>query len=168
MLDAIDPAVWQKEFVTDCRAVGDGRRSLQYLAPYVFRVAISDRRIVSCDDAKVTFSYRPSGSKAHKRMTLDAMEFIRRFLQHVLPAGLQKVRHYGFLSPHSKINFEAVRWLVSLYYDLLFVLLGHVHDAAPQRPTMRCAACGGALVVTGVAGAENYFPRGPPGGKEAA
>ena len=47
-------------------------------------------------------------------MTLDAMEFLRRFLQHVLPAGFQKVRHYGFLSPNSGTAMEAVRWLVTV------------------------------------------------------
>ena len=162
LLDEIDPAVWRKEFVTDCRAVGDGRRSLQYLAPYVFRVAISDRRIVSCDNGQVTFLYKQSGSRRWRKMTLDALEFIRRFLQHVLPAGIQKVRHYGFLKPQSKTTAEAVRWLVSLHYDLLFVLLCHVHDAALAPPSVRCAACGGALVVVGVSQGEHYLARGPP------
>jgi len=159
LLSQIDPAVWRKEFVTDSRAVGDGRASLKYLAPYVFRVAISDRRIVSCDDGRVMFSYRPSGKKAYQRMTLDAMEFIRRFLQHVLPAGFQKVRHYGFLSPQSKTDVEAVRWLIALYYGHVFVLLGHVEAAAAPPPRMRCAECGGPLIV------HAYVPpaRGPPG-----
>lgn len=163
LLEAIDPAVWRKAFVTDSRAVGDGRKSLQYLAPYVFRVAISDRRIVSCENGRVTFLYKPSGTKAWKRMTLDALEFIRRFLQHVLPAGFQKVRHYGFLSPQSRIGIEAVRWLVTLYYGLVFVLLCRVEEAAPPRPRIRCPQCGGALV------ARAFVPpaRGPPG-KEAA
>ena len=65
--------------------------SLKYLAPYVFRVAISDRRIVACEQGEVTFSYRRSGSNRWRKMTVDASEFIRRFLQHVLPSGFQKV-----------------------------------------------------------------------------
>ena len=97
-------------------------------------------------------------------MTLDAMEFIRRFLQHVLPAGFQKVRHSGFLSPNSKLDIEAVQWLVSLYYDLLFVLLCHVHDATLAPPKMRCAECGGGLIVTGFSTPEYHFARGPPAG----
>jgi len=83
---------------------------LRYLEPYVFRVAIGDRRIVSYDDGKVTFTYRRSGSNRVRKMTLEAMEFIRRFLQHVLPSGFQKVRHYGFLSPNSGTSIETVRW----------------------------------------------------------
>src|SRR5271166_1343832 len=101
LLDQVNPAVWRRDWVVDCAAVGDGRASLKYLAPYVFRVAISDRRIVSYDDGQVTFSYRRSGSNRWRNMTVDAHEFIRRFLQHVLPGGFQKVRHYGFLSPNS-------------------------------------------------------------------
>lgn len=160
LLDEIDPAVWRKEFVTDCRAVGDGRASLKYLAPYVFRVAISDRRIVSCAGGKVTFSYKKSGSRRWRTMTTGALEFIRRFLQHVLPAGFQKVRHYGFLSPQSKTSLDAVRWMIALYYDRLFVLLCHVAEVIAPLTASRCAVCGGPLVVRG------YVPptRGPPAG----
>jgi hypothetical protein len=78
--------------------------SSHYSAPYVFRVAISDRRIVSCDNGRATFSYRKSGTSRWRTMTVDALEFIRRFLQHVLPRGFQKVRHYGFLSASSRIH----------------------------------------------------------------
>ena len=46
-------------------------------------------------------------------MTLDAKEFLRRFLQHVLPSGFQKVRHYGFLSPAAAVSLELVRWLIA-------------------------------------------------------
>ena len=91
--------MWRRDWVVHSQAAGDGRQSLRYLAPYVFRVAIGDHRIVSCDDGQVTFTYRRVGSNRPRKMTLDAMEFLRRFLQHVLPAGFQKVRHYGFLSP---------------------------------------------------------------------
>ena len=115
LLNLVDPAVWRRDWVVHSQAAGDGRASLRYLAPYVFRVAIGDHRIVSCDDGKVTFTYRRVGSNRPRKMTLDAMEFLRRFLQHVLPAGFQKVRHYGFLSPNSGIALEAVRWLVTLY-----------------------------------------------------
>ena len=129
------------------QAVGDGRASLKYLAPYVFRVAISDRRIVSCDEGRVTFSYRRSGSNRWRKMTLDAFEFIRRFLQHVLPGGFQKVRHYGFLSPNSRHSIEAVRWQVTSYYGLVYVLRGEPpHDDRAESRT-RCAACGGPMRV---------------------
>jgi hypothetical protein len=130
----IDPAVWRRGWVVHSGAVGDGRASLKYLAPYVFRVASSDRRIVSYDDGRVTFSYRRSGSSHGQKMTVDANEFIRRFLQHVLPAGFQKVRHYGFLSSNSPKPIEAVCGLVSLYSALIFRLLTNVPQAEPRPP----------------------------------
>ena len=67
-------------------------------------------------------------------MTLDAMEFLRRFLQHVLPAGFQKVRHYGFLSPNSGTAIEAVRWLVTLHNGAIFVLSATARTATAPSP----------------------------------
>jgi hypothetical protein len=150
LLQQIDPAVWRRDWVVHSQAVGDGRASLAYLAPYVFRVAISDRRIVSCDDGRVTFSYRKSGDRQWRKMTVDAQEFIRRFLQHVLPRGLQKVRHYGFLAANSKLSVEAARWLVTLYNGGLFALLALQALTPTPRPVPRCAECGGPLRIVAV------------------
>ena len=133
LLNQVDPAVWRQTGWCTRRPRATAEPRLQYLAPYVFRVAIGDHRIVSCDDGKVTFTYRRVGSNRPRKMTLDAMEFIRRFLQHVLPAGFQKVRHYGFLSPNSGISIEAVRWLVTLYYGVIFVLLAKLPQEVAQR-----------------------------------
>jgi Putative transposase len=74
-------------------------------------------------------------------------EFVRRFLQHVLPTGLQKVRHYGFLSPNSRVSLDLVRWLITLNQGLVFVLKGHLPGEAPDRTPIRCALCGGPLRV---------------------
>jgi hypothetical protein len=147
MLAQVDPSVWRQDWVVHSQAVGDGRASLKYLAPYVFRVALSDRRIVSCDDGRVTFSYRKSGSNRWRKMTVDAPEFIRRFLQHVLPARLQKVRHYGFLSQNSRISIDLVRWLIALCYRLDFVLRGDVLKEVEAQPGPRCPVCGGSMSV---------------------
>src|SRR5512147_429056 len=149
LLDLVDPSVWQRDWVVHSQAAGDGRASLRYLAPYVFRVAIGDHRIVSCDDGQVTFTYRRVGSNRPRKMTLDAMEFIRRFLQHVLPAGFQKVRHYGFLSPNSSIALEAVRWLVTVFLGALFALEAKGAGKPNTTPAPRCPACGGPMFVLG-------------------
>jgi Putative transposase/Transposase zinc-binding domain len=145
LLDQVDPAVWRHDWVVDSQAVGDGQASLKYLAPYVFRVAISDRRVVACADGQVTFSYRRSGSNRWRTMTVDALEFIRRFLQHVLPSGFPKVRHYGFLSPNSRESIEAVRWLVRLYYGLVTLLKGNLPAEPLTKPSIRCPRCGGSM-----------------------
>jgi hypothetical protein len=150
LLENIDPAVWKRDWVVHSQAVGDGGTSLKYLATYVFRVAISDHRIVACEDGQVTFSYRRSGTNRWRRMTLDAMEFIRRFLQHVLPSGFQKVRHYGFLGAHAPLSIEAVRWLVTLKNGAQYVLLAATQADAPVRPPRRCAECGWQLRVVAI------------------
>jgi len=147
LLSQVDASVWRRKWVVHSKAVGDGRASLKYLAAYVFRVAISDRRIVSCEDGRTTFSYRRSGSNRWRKMTVDTFEFIRRFLQHVLPSGFPKVRHYGFLSPNSRESIEAVRWLVTLQYGLVYLLLARLAPKAERTPQVRCPACGGPMHV---------------------
>ncbi len=150
MLEEVDPSVWGQDWVVHCQPAGDGRESLRYLAPYVFRVAIGDHRIVSCDDGRVTFTYRRVGSSQRRQMTPEATEFLRRFLQHVLPSGLPKVRHYGFLSPASGVGLELVRWLIALWAGLTYVLQARrAERPSGAGPVPGCAVCGGALVRLG-------------------
>ncbi len=150
----VDPKVWRRDWVVHSQAAGDGRASMKYLAPYVFRVAIGDHRIVSCEDGRVTFTYRKVGSRRPRRMTLEASEFLRRYLQHVLPRGFQKVRHVGFLSPRSGLVLEAVRWLILLFLNRVLPLAGVVCESASPVLLPRCPACGGVLSVVGFAPAE--------------
>jgi hypothetical protein len=109
----VPPEVWQKDWVVHCQTVGDGVNALKYLALYIFRVAISNHRIVKLDNDRVTFRYRTTETGKLRTCVLPALEFIRRFLQHVLPRGLVKVRYYGFFS-HSRR-----RRLVQLRYQLM-------------------------------------------------
>ena len=72
---------------------------LKYLARYTHRVAISTRRLLALEEGRVTFRWRDyAHGNRHRTMPLDAVEFIRRFLLHVLPRGFQHIRHYGFLA----------------------------------------------------------------------
>jgi predicted Zn-ribbon and HTH transcriptional regulator len=76
---------------------------LDYLSRYTHRVAISNHRLLACDDGQVTFTYRDrKGGDRRQRMTLPADEFIGRFLAHVLPKGFTRIRHYGFLANRHK------------------------------------------------------------------
>ncbi len=105
----ISPLVWQqKEFVTDSRPVGKGREALTYLANYVYRTAITNNRILWEKDGLVTFKYKPAGSAKFAFKSVDSVEFINKFLMHVLPQGFQKIRYYGFLSPAAKSVWEMV------------------------------------------------------------
>ncbi len=94
------------------QGVGNGQAALKYLAPYIFRVAISNKRIVKVADGKVTFRYTPSGSKKSKLCTLSAEVFIHRFLQHVLPKGFVKVRYYGLFAPGQRQRLAQTRSLL--------------------------------------------------------
>ena len=149
LLNQADPAVWRRNWVVHSQATGDGRASLGYLAPYVFRVAVGDHRIVSSDGGTVTFTYRRVGSNRPRKMTLDAVEFLRRFLQHVLPRGFQKVRHYGFQSPRSGILFEAVRWLITIALGATFTLTSQPAEQPALIPAPRCPVCGGPMCLVG-------------------
>ncbi len=84
--------VWQQEWVVHCQPAGMGENAVKYLGPCVFRVAISNGRIVKMDDGKVTFRYRETETGKLKSCSLPAEEFIHRFLQHALPKSLVKVR----------------------------------------------------------------------------
>jgi hypothetical protein len=143
----------EKKWIVHSQAVGDGRQALQYLAPYVFRVALSNRRIVHCEPGpdglgRVTFTYRQKGSRRERSLTLTADEFLRRFLQHVLPRGLQKVRHYGFAHPGSRVDPAWLKMLVTVTLNPVYELL----VAAPPRPVPhrpKCPECGGQLACVG-------------------
>ena len=125
-----------------CAAVPNAEASIQYLAPYVFKVAISDHRIVRVEDGQVTFSYHKPGSARPRTLTLDALEFMRRFLTHVLPSGFMKVRYYGFLSPTAKRPLAEVKAIVELAHGFA---LSTPDTELPPWPQPVCQVCGGRL-----------------------
>ena len=93
-------SMWQKDWVVHCKpAVQGTQKVLEYLGRYIHRIAITNSRILSIEHGKVTCRYRDSHTAQTKTMALDAREFVRRFLQHVLPSGVHKVRYYGLWSP---------------------------------------------------------------------
>jgi len=143
LFDKIDPRVWEQPWVADTQAVGKGQNSLRYLSRYVFRVAISNNRIKSIENGIITFLYKDRQKKTWKTMALDAMEFIRRFLQHVLPKGFMKIRHYGFLNPNSPFSIEHLRELISLIHHVIRDLLPEIPEYKKQE--IKCACCGHAL-----------------------
>ena len=142
LLGEIPGEVWAMEWNVNCQAAGDGRGALQYLAPYVFKVAISERRILQVDDHDVRFRYHQPHSRRARTMTLPIMEFMRRFLQHVLPRGFMKVRYYGFLSPSSAVPLEEIKARIALANGLA---LASPETTVEAAATLRCRHCGGVL-----------------------
>ena len=110
---SVDRQVWKKDWVVDCEPVGTGVAAFKYLAPYVFRVAISNNRLRRLENGNVTFAYKESATDQVKSCTLPAEKFIRRFLQHVLPPRFVKVRYYGLLSPSQRPRLQLARQLLS-------------------------------------------------------
>jgi len=112
-----DPGVWavlrdrlyRKDWVVYAKPpFGGPEQVFRYLGRYTHRVAISNNRITDLADGKVTFSYKDYKSDGrHKLMTLDAVEFLRRFLLHVLPRGFVRIRHYG-LCASANVNTRLV------------------------------------------------------------
>jgi hypothetical protein len=108
-------AVWRKPWIVHCTPWGEGAEAvLRYLARYVFRAAISNSRIESLDGDSVTFRHKHRASNRWRRTRLAGHEFMRRFLQHVLPQGLHKVRYYGLWHPSKREQAAKVRLLLLL------------------------------------------------------
>jgi Putative transposase/Transposase zinc-binding domain len=144
LLDQVPHEAWEVAWNVNSQAVGDSEASLKYLAPYVFRVALSNNRIVKVEGRTVFIRYKKTGSNRWRTLELEIMEFMRRFLQHVLPTGFMKIRYYGFLSPTCKVPLDHIRALIELSYG--FELTPAETEEAPViRPS--CSKCGGALRV---------------------
>ena len=111
--------LYQKNWVVNVqKPMGSPEKILEYLSRYVFRIAITDRRILEVRDGKVRFSWKDYRTGRFREMKLDIGEFIRRFLLHVLPKGFFKVRYYGiFSSRYRKQNIETAKQLLAQETD---------------------------------------------------
>ena len=147
MLRTIDPTVWRKWWEVSVKPVSDGRAVLKYLAPYVFRVAISDNRILECTDESVTYKYTPSGTKKTLTRKIEGWKFVRGFLQHVLPKSFLKVRYYGWMASNSRMTRDRVKWLAWLFLGWTYWLASGVAPQPDRYVSKRppCEQCGGML-----------------------
>jgi hypothetical protein len=132
---------------------------LQYLGRYTHRVAISNHRLVSFAEGKVTFRWRDSAhNNEQKLLTVSLDEFLRRFLLHLLPKGFVRIRNFGFLANRRRAAF----------LPLCFHLLGTAQqpqadqNAADSNGLWRCPKCGGPMVVVERFTAAEIQLRSPP------
>jgi hypothetical protein len=115
LFEHVPAKVWTQDWVVHCQPVGDGQAALKYLAPYIHRVAISNRRLLSFNNrgrmetSQVTFEYRTSNTGQLKRCTLSVEQFFQRFLQHVLPHAFVKVRYFGFFGASVRRKLAALQ-----------------------------------------------------------
>ncbi|MBW2596820.1 MAG: transposase [Deltaproteobacteria bacterium] len=143
LFDQIDPIVWNIDWNVNCQAIGSSEGSLKYLAPYVFKVAITDSRIVKVENRQVTLRYKKQKSSRWRTMTLEVMEFIRRYLQHVLPTGFMKIRYYGFMGSGSSLTLDDISAAIELSLDV-FVECRQV-PKYKGKASPYCPHCGGKL-----------------------
>lgn len=111
----ISDAAWRTRWILHVTAWGNGEQAvLDYLARYVFRVALTNARIVGLDDQTVTIQYKERKTGHRRTCRLSGHEFMRRFLQHVLPRGFHKVRYSGLWHPAQRHNAARVRQMLQL------------------------------------------------------
>jgi hypothetical protein len=155
----IPAAAWRREWVSFCKHYGRGNDAvLNYLSRYVFRTAISNARILDMDDTHVTFRWKNRGSETWQTERIPGVQFLRRFLQHVLPRGFHRCRYYG-LWHASKRDLSSRAWLLLILQkpmdgtvpitmaDLLNVLRQSNEDEDLNKPndddrTPCCPHCG--------------------------
>jgi len=155
-LKKIDWVVYAKRPFAGPKAV------LTYLSRYTHRIAISNRRLVAFDEHGVTFRYKDYRSKGKTRwqsMTLNTHEFIRRFLQHILPRGFHRIRHYGLLAngqrnEHLRIARELLKQPASPNQE-------DVPNEENSTETFTCRRCGAPLIVVEILRPQ-HAPRAPP------
>ena len=115
LFDKVPSRAWRQKWVVHCKPVADGQAALKYLAPYIHRVAISNRRLLAFDNrgtmetSQVTFQFRASDTGQLKTCTLSVEQFFQRFLQHILPQAFVKVRYYGFLGAAVRRKLTALQ-----------------------------------------------------------
>lgn len=138
---------WRKDWVVNVQPAGRGEKALDYLAAYVHHTALGSSAILADDTDGILFRYRDRETRRPRRLRLPPFEFIRRWLQHILPRGFVRVRHYGWLSPAAGRRWEQV----------LRLLLWQPPTRVPWSPAPAplCVCCRRPMTLLGT------FPRAP-------
>lgn len=151
LLDHAPPAVWTTPWVVHAQHAGRGQRVLDYLGRYVFRIAIANSRLEAMTDDDVTFRYQDNRTHETRRVTLTGVEFLQRFLQHVLPRGCAKVRYYGLWSATHRTDRTHARALLTAVALLATPPAPEPARASSLGDLPRCPHCRvGTLIVIAV------------------
>jgi hypothetical protein len=156
--------VWDKEWVVFSKPTfKKTKKVLNYLGRYVHRIAIANENIIALENDHVTFRYQDSTTREWKTMPLAAMEFLRRFLQHVLPKGFHKVRYFGLLHPTNKVTLKRLQLLL-MAKDLRRTTAIEQEVATRTEAVKVCPCCQEGIMVV-----ISWLPRrsrSPPSGGE--
>jgi hypothetical protein len=147
----VPESTWYDGWWVHWQPAGTGENVVKYLARYVTRTAISEERILEADDQHVRFRYTDSQTQEPRQCTLSAVEFMRRYLQHVLPPGFHRVRYFGWLHPSAKNR----RLLVETLLAAPIIVRPKIDEPKPWH--LCCPHCGTfTLTCVGI------IPRTPP------
>ena len=135
-LPGVEAAVWKKDWGVHLQPFGDGQRIIQYLGTYVCRTAISDARILAVSETTVTFSWKDRAHGNAKRTeTISGVEFVSRYLRHVLPIGLRAIRRYGYCHPAAKLQRERLAFHTGIPLNL------DAEEPPVPKPAPVCHCC---------------------------
>jgi Putative transposase/Transposase zinc-binding domain len=146
LFQAVPAKVWWLKWVVDVQPVGGGEAALSYLANYLCQPPLREHQLERDDAHGVTFRYRENDGKV-QRATVSGSEFVRRVLQHVLPKGFQRVRHYGWRGAAARTKWERILALLDRQPRAAV-------KSAPQ-PLPKCPGCGKSMFLCGT------LPRAP-------
>ena len=168
--------VWKQNWVVHSQAAGSGENALRYLSRYVFKTSTGNRRLTRLPDGQVRWPYRASQTGQATSLQLEPLEWMRRFLQHILPRGFARVRTFGWLHPAAKVRANRVRAL--LRQPPLLTSTEQQAWGPPTTPDLkpvgepapvacsapRCLRCQKAMVLVGSgrAGQVVLHPKRPP------
>lgn len=162
LLALIPPETWTSAWVVHSKPVGSGEKALRYLARYLYRVAIANSAIAHADEHTVTFRYRDSAERKPRTASLAPHEFLRRFLQHVLPKSFVKVRYFGL---HHAANRPKLRLARAFLYLRLQQPPPPTVITPPAKPAPCCPRCAAPMSFVQKLAPVRRFPhrdRGPP------
>lgn len=140
----VAPPNLPKDWVVDCKSVGNGQKALVYLGRYLYRGVIQEKDIVRVAGGQVTYRWRDSKTNRAASRTVSGAQFLRLVLQHVLPKGFRRARNFGFLHPNSKRLIALLKLLV--FKRPSTPVTPATAEPAP-RAQWKCACCGAAMVV---------------------
>jgi hypothetical protein len=154
LFEQIPDKVWNQPWCSYSKPYGKGQQAvLNYLARYVFRVALTNRRLMAMDETHVTFQYKDNDTRQWRTVRLEGVQFLRRFLFHVLPKGFHKVRYYGLWHPCKRDRQARARLLLELTTTpathSAAVLMADIVDEALEQSALasqdhglKCPKCG--------------------------
>jgi len=156
---AIDAAVWDKDWGVHLQPFGSGESAIKYLGAYVCRTAIGDSRIVGIYGDNVTFRWKDRAhGNAPRTDTIPGVEFVARYLRHVLPRGMRAIRHYGYCHPAAKLKRERVA-----VHTGRPLLIGAFEPTPPKPASARkCPCCGAPMLRIMTIPAPWQSSRAPP------